>query len=89
MAKKEKDKFDLLEQEWRDAVQGMNKEDIKKRVCEVALNQAELMKAKREDQDLDEKRETYRDASSIYREGTKMNKAKIEYMKMVLDGMGQ
>jgi hypothetical protein len=89
MAKMKKDKFDLLEQEWRDAVQGLDAIDIKKRVAETALNQAELMRAKKEDMDLQEKKESYSDASSVYREGTKMNKMKIEFMKMVLDGRGK
>lgn len=86
---KDKDKFDLLEQDWRDAVMGMEAEDIKSRVAEIALNQSELMHAKKEDQDLIEKKEAYSDASAIYREGTKVNKLKIDFMKAILDGMGK
>lgn len=86
---KEKDKFDGLEQEWRDAIMGMSVEDIKKRVAETALNQAELMRAKKEDQDLADKKESYSDATAVYREGTKANRLKIEFMKATLDGRGK
>lgn len=89
MAKEEKDKFALLDDEFKSAIQGMNAVDIKKRVAEIALNNAELMKAKKEDQDLKEKKDAYADASFQYREGAKMNKLRIDFCKAILDSMGQ
>lgn len=89
MAKEKKDRFDLIEQEWRDAVMGMAPEEIKKRVAETALNQAELLRAKKEDQDLAEKHEAYKDATMMYREQTKLNRAKIDFCKSILDGKGK
>lgn len=88
MAKMEKNPHEDVPEEWRDAVEAATTDDIKKKVAEVALAQAELMKAKKEDADLAEKKEQVKEASAIYREGSKLNKAKIEYAKMILDSRG-
>ena len=85
---KEKDPFEGVPEEFKDAVAGMTVEEIKKRVAQVALDQVELMKAKVADQDLTEKREIYKEAGALYREGTKLNKTKIEYCKMMIDSKG-
>jgi hypothetical protein len=87
--KTDKDPFEGLEQEYRDAIMGMDVVEIKKRVAETALEQAALMKAKKEDGDLIEKQAAYKDANSTYVENTKLNKLKINFCKMVLDGMGK
>jgi hypothetical protein len=88
MAKAEKDPFEVVPDEFKDAVAGMNTVEIKQRIAQVALDQVELMKAKKEDQDLLEKREIYKEAGALYREGTKLNRTKIEYCKMTIDSKG-
>lgn len=88
MARADKDPFEVVPEEFKDAVMGMSVEEIKQRIAQVALDQVELMKAKKEDQDLLEKRETYKEAGALYREGSKMNKTKIEYCKMAIDSKG-
>ena len=87
--KEEKDKFDALEQDWRDAIQGMKAEEIVEKVAQIALEHSALMKAKKEDQDLAEKKEQYSAASEIYRSNTKMSKLRIDYCKSILDAMGK
>lgn len=88
MAKVEKNPYEDVPEEWRESVESATTEEIKKKVAEVALAQAELMKAKKDDADLADRREQYKEAGAIYREGSKMNKCKIEYAKMVLDSRG-
>ena len=83
-----KDPFEIIDENWRDAVQGMTADEVKMRVSEVALNQAELMRVKKEDQDLTEKRELAKEAGMVYSEGTKMNRAKINFCKYVLESKG-
>lgn len=85
---KKKDAFELLEDEFKDSVQQMSPEDIKKRVAEIALAHSELMKAKKEDQDLLEKKEAYSLASTQYRESSKFSKLRIDYCKSILDNKG-
>lgn len=87
--KTDKDPFELVPQEFQDAVKGMTPEQIKSRIAQVAMDQVELMRAKKEDQDLEEKKEIYKDAGLVYREGTKLNRVKIEFCKSIIDGMGK
>jgi len=86
--KAEKDPFIDVPEEFKDAVVGMSVEQIKQRIAQVALDQVVLMQAKKEDGDLLEKRELYKEAGAMYREGTKLNRVKIEYCKQTIDGKG-
>ncbi len=88
MAKVDRDPYEHLPEEFKTAAESMNRDEIKKKVAEIALNHVELMKAKKDDGDLTEKRETYKEAGAIYREGAKQNKTKIEYLKTLLDSKG-
>lgn len=83
-----KDPFDALSQEYRDTIAAMSREDIRGRIAQVAIDQAELMDAKTKDLDFQNAKEQAKEAGAVYREGTKMNKLKIEYAKRVLDDKG-
>ncbi len=81
---KKKDKFADVPEEFRDAVAGMQEPQIRDRIAKVSLDQAALIEAKGNDQDLAEKKEQAKEAGAIYREGTKLNKLKIEFCRQVL-----
>jgi hypothetical protein len=83
-----KDPFEGVPEEFRDAVAGMSIEEIKQRIAQTSIDQVELMKAKKEDQDLFEKKELFKEAGAIYREGSKLNRVKIEFCKMTIDSKG-
>lgn len=83
-----KDPFEALPDEFRDAIANLSREDIRSRIAQVALDQAELMEAKVKDVDFESAREAAKEAGAVYREGTKMNKLKIEFAKRVLDDKG-
>lgn len=85
---KEKDPFVEVPEEFKDAVAGMSIDEINARIAQVAKDQVDLMKAKKEDGDLLEKREAYKEAGVQYREGTKANRVKIEYCKQMIDNKG-
>lgn len=87
-AKGPKDPYSDLQDDFKDAVAQSSREEIEKRISDVALYDVELRKQKKEDQDLKEKAEAYKEASAIYREGFKSNKLKIEFCKRVLDDKG-
>lgn len=86
--KAEKDPFATVPEEFKDAVQGMSADEINARIAQVAKDQVDLMKAKKEDQDLEEKKVAYREAGQVYREGSKLNRVKIEFCKAILEQKG-
>lgn len=86
--KTEKDPFSVVPEEFKEAVVGMDADEINTRIAKVAKDQVDLMRAKKEDQDLEEKKIAYREAGVIYREGSKLNRVKIEYCKSILELKG-
>jgi hypothetical protein len=85
---KPKDPFEDLTTDFKDAIAGSSREEIERRIVKVVMDDVDLRKAKKDDQDLKEKQEAFKEASAIYRDGFKSNKLKIEYMKRVLDDKG-
>lgn len=83
-----KDPFEALSEDFRNTIAALSREDIRARIAQVALDQAELMEAKDKDIDFQNAKEQAREAGAVYREGTKMNKLKIEFAKRVLDDKG-
>lgn len=83
-----KDPFEDLDTDFKEAVAGMANDEIRERIAKVALDQMELMEAKKQDQDLTDKKEAYSEANAIYRDGTKMNKLRMEFCKRVLGDKG-
>lgn len=64
-------------------------EEIKKAISTVAINQTELMIAKKDDQALEEAKEVYNAAGALYRDGTKLNRLKISYAHHILESRGK
>ena len=83
-----KDPFADLPEEFRDAIDRADRDGIRKLIAQVALDQVELMDAQTKDMDYQSAKETAREAGAIYRDGTKANKLKIKYAKLVLEGKG-
>ena len=88
MAKEKKDQFEDLDADFKAAIESMSPVEIKVKVAEIALEHSRLMKAKKEDGDLKEKQEAYKEASAVYREGVKFSKLRIDYCKAILDNKG-
>jgi len=84
-----KDKFEDLDDDYKSAVAGMDEVAIRERIAKVSLDQASLMEAKELDADLKLKKEVSKEAGAIYREGTKMNKLRIEFARRVLGDKGK
>lgn len=83
-----KDPFADLPDDFRDAVDAADRDGIRKLIAEAAIAQAELMEAQAQDEDYKLLKEQAREAGAVYRDGTKTNKLKIKYAKMVLEGKG-
>jgi len=84
-----KDKFKALDNDFKDAVAAMPEEDIRKKVANIALAQEALMKARDEDQDLARAKEEFSVAGAIYRDGSKMNRLRIQYCREMLESRGK
>ncbi len=86
---KKKDKFLVLNEDFRDGVNGMTEAEIRDSIARIALDQAALMEAKDLDQDLADKKELAKEAGAVYREGTKANKLKVEFLRRKLGELGK
>lgn len=84
-----KEQFEDLDSDFKDTVSGMTEEEIRNKLASVSLNQVELMNAKKDDGDLQQKQEAVKEAGAIYREGSKMNKLRIEFCHRVLGDRGK
>lgn len=86
---KKKSPFADLDQEFKDTIDNMSDEDIKKRVSEVAIAEHENRANKAKDEDLAEKVAAAKFAGEQYREATKMNKLRIAYAHFILESRGK
>lgn len=87
--RKKKNPFDDLDDQFKDSMNAMTESEIRDRIAQIALNQEELMSARKEDQHLAELKEQVKEASAIYRDGTKMNKLRIAFARQRLADMGK
>lgn len=83
-----KDPFAYLSEDFRSSVDAQSRDDIKRTICQVTLDQLELEAAQKADEDYQTLKEQFKEAGAIYREGNKMNKLKIQYAKQSLEGKG-
>lgn len=89
MGRKKKNEYDDLDSDFKSLVENMKDEEIRSKIAEVAMNQVELMKAKTADQDLAEKKTAAKMAGEMYRDGSKMNRLRIEYARQILENRGK
>lgn len=88
MPLKNKDPFANVPQEFKEMVDAQDRDTIKTTICQITLNQLELMEAQKDDEDYQNLKEQFREAGAVYREGTKSNALKIKYAKQVLEAKG-
>jgi hypothetical protein len=89
MGRSKKDPFEDLDGEFKNAVAAMSELEIRQKISSVALNQVALLEAKDNDEDFQQKKEASKVAGAVYREGTKMNKVRIQFCKRVLEDKGK
>ncbi len=87
--KSDKDPYENLDEDFKDAVASMKEEDIRKKIAEVALNQAAMDQAMENDLDLQEKKEQLKVCTEPYSEARKANKLKIKYCRQILENQGK
>jgi hypothetical protein len=83
-----KDPFAALDDDFKAIIDSADRDQIRHKISEVSMNQVDLMQAKADDEDLARCLEEAKEAGAQYREGTKMNKLRIMYAKITLEGKG-
>lgn len=81
---KEKDPFAALDEEFKDAISGMEEQEILSRISKISLDAEALREAKANDEDLKSVQAIARDAGAVYREGAKMSALRIKFARRVL-----
>jgi hypothetical protein len=87
--RKAKDKFEDLDSDFKDGTAAMDSSDLRQKISEIALNSLAFEKAKKEDQDLAQKKEQAKFAAAPYNEAKKANSLKILWIRNILDGRGE
>jgi membrane protein involved in colicin uptake len=82
------DELNRLDEGLKERLDSMSKEELKAFLGQVTLNEMENQKQKKEDQDLAEKKAAAKAAGEKYKEVSKANKTKTEYVKYLLEGQG-
>lgn len=81
--------FDDLDSDFKTTVENMSDDEIKAKIFEVACNEVDNLKAKKDDQDLKDAKERAKMAGEVYVEATKFNKMRIGYAKYILESRGK
>ena len=84
-----KNPYEDLPKEFQTEVDSADEAKCRQALSKIGIDQSELMTAKKADQDLAEKAEAHKEAGAVYREGTKMNKTKTNYIVDRLKAMGK
>lgn len=86
---KNKSDFDLLSGDFKDGVAQSSPEQVRDRIAQIAMDEANNQKLKADDQDLADKKEQVKLAAEGYVEATKQNKLKIKFAMQVLEDKGK
>lgn len=89
MARKKRDVFEGLPDDFRAEIDCATVDSINAKVAELAKAEAENLAAKTNDGDLKEKKEAVKYASEGYREATKGYRLRMKYVLAVLEGRGK
>jgi hypothetical protein len=85
---KKKDKFDLLEDDYKAEIETLDKQAIDKKIAECAKLIEATGEAMKQDEDLASKREASRLACAPYYEDIKMAKLRIAFAMRILSDRG-
>ena len=83
-----KDPFANLSDEFKDSMSAKSEEEIRKIISESAMNEVALLEAKKNDTHLQECVFAAKEAGEVYKNGSKENRAKIEFCRQVLSDRG-
>lgn len=83
-----KDPFEIVPDEFKDKTVGQSVAELKTLLSEVAMREMENRENLKMDQHVAEKQEELKDAKAQYVEASKMNKAKMAWLKALIEDKG-
>jgi hypothetical protein len=84
-----KDKFANLDSDFKDKVASLDAKGIDAVLAQIAKDTEALLQAKDADADLAAKKEQFKDAGQVYRDGAKENRLKTRFCMRVLNDQGK
>jgi len=89
--KSQKNPFDALSQDWRDAMDALGNDEkaLRDQIAKVSLDNAALREAQKEDQDLAEKKAKVASAMESYTPHYKAHKLMVAYLRNRLGDIGK
>lgn len=87
--RKNRSPFEELDQDFKESVDSMSDEDVRKKLSEVAIHEHQNLEAKKQDQDLAQKKVLAQEAGEIYKEATKFNRLRTRYCYQILEQRGK
>lgn len=89
MARKSRNVFADLPDDWKTEMDQTSTEDISAEIARLAMAEAENLQAKADDQDLKDKKDAVKFAAEGYRESTKGYRLRMKYILSILEGRGR
>ena len=87
--KRGRKKKDILNSEFKDAVNAMQTEELKEKIIALAKHEKEILDAKDNDLKLQDLLATLKDLNGAYRDSLKYNKEQRKYVLKTLESRGQ
>lgn len=87
--KKNKVPFENLDEDFKTEVEALSEEGLRGKISQIAINEHEIREAKKQDQDLEEKRVAYSEAGETYRSSSKANRERTAYCYHLLEASGK
>jgi len=89
MPKQKKPKSDIVNEEFKSVVAGMAGPELKEKVVNLSKMEGEILKARAEDQELNETKDALKEMTAPYSEALKKVRAERIYVHTVLEERGK
>ena len=82
-------KQDAVSEEFKNAIASMDTEELKERVVTLSRQEGEIIKARKDDQELTDASDRVKELKAPYSEALKKVKSERQYVHVVLEERGQ
>ncbi len=89
MPQPKKVKQDLVSEEFKSVVVSMSDSELKEKVVNLSRNEGEILKAKKDDEELNETKDRLKEMTTPYAEALKKVKVERAYVHTILEERGK